>query len=107
MCQAYEAERAWITTCEHAAALRGFAAAYFQSGTKTRGPSYLTEWDHGFRCYAERITPYAVECWMDEIMTQKFGNSYDWYKFRNNANTVLKETGKLPKIVETELKRYV
>ena len=62
MCQAYEAEkRSIILGCE-SMVLRGFVAARLGRPQQTNSPHGFNEnvWNHGWRCWHERILPWAL-----------------------------------------------
>jgi len=65
MCQAYEAERASIVAGENRATIEGFKAASegkLESDNPFNWGKYDKEaWDHGWRCWHQKILPYALE----------------------------------------------
>lgn len=88
MCQAYEAEHNYIVQGEHRATTEGFRAA-FHGELQTTNPYGGFEtynrnaWDHGYRCYAEKILPWPIAKRFD-------------YDTRKYIEQTFEASGKLP-----------
>ena len=86
MCQAYEAEYSFIVTYERINTTLGFfAAADGKPITTNPNPwdkYYKDAWDHGWRCFGERLLPWSIESRLK-------------YPERIKSREYLKRTGKI------------
>lgn len=100
MCQAYEAERAFIVAGENRATIAGFKAAREEKPKSdnpfTWGKYNKEAWSHGWECWHQKILPYPLE----SILLKK--TNYD-YSRTNGAKNRFKKTRWLPKILKEAL----